>query len=233
MSESGPFVWHELRVPDLEEAERFYGGVFGWAFTDNPMGRSITHRGVVIGGASAVKVGLAGHWTPYIACADVDAAAARAVAAGGIVTTGQPADVPGIGRIAPILDPEKSIFVAFDPTADRTAPPYEPGRFGWERLRAADVAAAAEFYAATFGWQVTVGEGGGVVHACGLRVAELVPDESASGWLPFVRVEDLTVARRRIVALGGAAEEPVLWRGSAGYALVRDPQRVAFAVHAG
>jgi predicted enzyme related to lactoylglutathione lyase len=49
----------------------------------------------VIGGASAVKAGLDVHWTPYIACADVDAAAARAVAAGGIVTTGQPADVPG------------------------------------------------------------------------------------------------------------------------------------------
>ena len=38
MAGTGPFVWHELRVPDLEEAERFYGAVFGWAFTDNPMG---------------------------------------------------------------------------------------------------------------------------------------------------------------------------------------------------
>ena len=39
--------------------------------------------------------------------------------------------------------------------------------------------------------------------------------------------------RRRIVALGGATGEPVLWRGSAGYALVRDPKGVAFAVYAG
>jgi len=61
MPETGPFVWHELRVPDLAEAVRFYGAVFGWEFTDNPMGRSITHRGVVIGGASAVKVGLDAH----------------------------------------------------------------------------------------------------------------------------------------------------------------------------
>jgi uncharacterized protein len=161
-----------------------------------------------------------------------DAAAARAAAAGGVVTTGQPADVPGIGRMAPILDPEKSIFVAFAPQVGGAAPPYEPGRFAWERLRTADVAAAAEFYATTFGWEVTVGDGGAVVDADGLRVAELVPDESASGWLPFVRVEDLAEACHRIVALGGAAEEPVLWRGSAGYALVRDPQGVAFAVHA-
>jgi predicted enzyme related to lactoylglutathione lyase len=141
--------------------------------------------------------------------------------------------VPGIGRIAPSFDPEKSIFVAFAPQAERAVPPSEPGRFGWEPLRTADVAAAAEFYAATFGWSVTVGEGGAVVDADGLRVAELVPDESASGWLPFVRVEDLVEARHRVVALGGAAEEPVLWRGSGGYALVRDPQGVAFAVHAG
>jgi predicted enzyme related to lactoylglutathione lyase len=47
--------------------------------------------------------------------------------------------------------------VAFAPHADGAAPPHGPGRFGWERLRTADVPAAAEFYAATFGWQVTVG----------------------------------------------------------------------------
>ena len=52
MPHSGPFVWHELRVPDLDEAARFYGAVFGWTFVDNPMGKSITHRGVVIGGAA-------------------------------------------------------------------------------------------------------------------------------------------------------------------------------------
>jgi uncharacterized protein len=227
-----PFVWHELRVPDLEEAVRFYGAVFAWSFPDNPMGKTITHRGVVIGGASAVKVGLDTHWTPYIACADVDAAAARAAAAGGVVTTGQPADVPGIGRIAPILDPEKSIFVAFAPLAGGAAPPHEPGRFVWERLRTADVAGAAAFYAATFGWGVTVGDGGAVVDADGLRVAELVPDAAATGWLPFVRVADLAEACDRVVALGGAAEEPVRWQGTAGYAVVRDPQGVAFAVHA-
>jgi uncharacterized protein len=223
-----PFVWHELRVPDLDEAVRFYGAAFGWAFTDNPMGKSITHRGVVIGGASAVKEGLDTHWTPYIACADVDAAAARAVAAGGIVTTGQPADVPGIGRIAPILDPEKSIFVAFAPSGD--GPPPAPGRFGWERLRTADVPAAAAFYADVFGWEVIVGKGGAVVDAGGRRVAEMVPEE-ARGWLPFVQVEHVAEACHRIVALGGAAEEPVSLPDGAGYALVRDPQGVPFAVH--
>ena len=46
----------------------------------------------------------------------------------------------GIGRIAPILDPEKSIFVAFAPIAGGAASPYAPGRFVWERLRTADVA---------------------------------------------------------------------------------------------
>jgi predicted enzyme related to lactoylglutathione lyase len=71
-----------------------------------------------------------------------------------------------------------------------------------------------------------------VVDADGLRVAELVPDAAAPGWLPFVQVERLAEACHRIVALGGAAEEPVLRPGTAGYALVRDPQGVAFAVHA-
>jgi predicted enzyme related to lactoylglutathione lyase len=44
-----PIVWHELRVPDLDAAVRFYRPVFGWTFVDNPMGKTITHRGVVIG----------------------------------------------------------------------------------------------------------------------------------------------------------------------------------------
>ena len=139
--------------------------------------------------------------------------------------------MPGIGRIAPMLDPEKSIFVAFAPIAGGAAPPYAPGRFVWERLRTADVAAAAEFYAATFGWQVIVDEGGGVVDVDGRRVAELVPDV-ASGWLPFVRVEHLADACQRVIALGGTADEPVLWQGTSCYALVRDPQGVPLAVHA-
>ena len=195
------------------------------------MGKTITHRGVVIGGSSAVKAGLDTHWTPYVACGDVDAAAARAVAAGGVVATGEPADVPGHRPHRPDLDPEKSIFVAFAPIAGGAAPPPVPGRFVWERLRTADVAAAAEFYASTFGWQVIVGEGGGVVDVDGRRVAELVPD-AASGWLPFVRVEHLADACQRIVALGGTADQPVRWPGASGYALVRDPQGVPFAVHA-
>ena len=71
-----------------------------------------------------------------------------------------------------------------------------------------------------------------MVDADGPRVAELVPDAATPGWLPFVRVARLAEACHRIVALGGAAEAPLLGAGTAGYALVRDPQGVAFAVHA-
>jgi predicted enzyme related to lactoylglutathione lyase len=49
MPDTGPFVRHELRVPDRDEAVRFYGAVFGWTFVDNAMGKTIMHRGVVIG----------------------------------------------------------------------------------------------------------------------------------------------------------------------------------------
>jgi hypothetical protein len=70
-------------------------------------------------------------------------------------------------------------------------------------------------------------EQGAVLDADGLRVAELVPDAPASGWLPFVWVEDLAEARHRIIALGGAAEEPVRRPGSAR----AGPAGRAFAVH--
>jgi len=75
------------------------------------------------------------------------------------------------------------------------------------------------------------GDGGGVVDADGSRVAELVPDD-VSGCLPFVRVGHLAEACDRVVELGGAAEDPVLWQGTAGYARVRDTQGTPFAIHA-
>jgi uncharacterized protein len=34
----GSFCWFELATTDQEAAKRFYTVLFGWTFTDNPMG---------------------------------------------------------------------------------------------------------------------------------------------------------------------------------------------------
>ncbi len=30
----GQFVWHDLVTDDMDQAKRFYGGLFGWQFED-------------------------------------------------------------------------------------------------------------------------------------------------------------------------------------------------------
>jgi len=61
-----------IPVPDLA-AVRFDGAPSSTGGTEDVTGRSITHRGVVIGGAGAALEGA--HGVPSSPCADGDAAA--------------------------------------------------------------------------------------------------------------------------------------------------------------
>ncbi|SDS78084.1 VOC family protein [Microlunatus soli] len=228
----GRFIRHELRTVDPATAIAFYEGLFGWTTEPYPMGRIIRAGATVIGGISEVKPGLGGHWTPYIGAADVDAVATAAAQAGGIVTTGEPADVPGLGRLAPILDRDMSIFCSFAPLE-----PSEPATSGfvWDRLRTPDVAAAADFYAGTVGWQATVAPDGAAAvfdATDGTRVAEAlaVADGEPTGWLPFVGVADLETARGTATRLGGTATESAAIAGVGSYAVVTDPEGATLAV---
>ncbi len=39
----GTFVWVELATIDSEAAKKFYTELFGWDFTDNPMGPGMVY----------------------------------------------------------------------------------------------------------------------------------------------------------------------------------------------
>jgi uncharacterized protein len=110
----GIFVWDELATTDLDAAQRFYEDVFGW--TTNDMGAEyggyrIFNRG---------ETGLAGlmglqddsvppHWKPYVAVTDPDGTTAKATQLGGSVLL-EPMDVPQVGRIAVLRDPQGAVF---------------------------------------------------------------------------------------------------------------------------
>lgn len=222
------FVWHELRVRDQDAAARFYGDLLGWEFTDHPAGRTITADGVPIGGVSPVKPGVPDHWAACAATPDVDAAAASARAAGGIVTTGDPVDIPGMGRLAPILDPAKAIFLALTPLPGSLTPaPRAPGTFGWARLRTPDADAAGAFYAEVFGWTMS---GGVFALPDGTEVAEVAATTEAHGWLPFVRVESVAAAAARATALGATASEPADF-GRGRHTVLTDPSGAGLALY--
>ena len=119
----GVFVWDELATTDADDAERFYGEVFGWTTTD---------MGPEYGGYrifNREEIGIAGfmtvtdetvppHWQPYVATDDPDATTAKATELGGD-TLMEPMDVPKVGRLAVLRDPQGATFgiIRPDPTS--------------------------------------------------------------------------------------------------------------------
>lgn len=117
---AGVFVWDELGTQDVEGAEKFYNAVFGW--TTNDMGEEyggykIFQQGETgVGGLMKMPDPSAPSlWSPYVAVEDVDATTAKAGELGGQAIMG-PMDVPNVGRIAVLKDPNGAVFGIIKPT---------------------------------------------------------------------------------------------------------------------
>jgi predicted enzyme related to lactoylglutathione lyase len=115
----GVFVWDELATTDADGAQRFYEQVFGW--TTNDMGAEfggyrIFNRGEDgIAGVMALPDDSARpHWQPYVAVDDPDATSAKAVELGGTVLV-EAMDVPKVGRLAVLRDPQGATFGIIKP----------------------------------------------------------------------------------------------------------------------
>ena len=119
MWQHGHFNWNELMTRDTEAAKTFYGETLGWTFD----GMDDTVDGGTywvckdgeqfVGGIFDMNKpefeGLPAHWFSYIAVDDVDARVEKATAAG--ATLKRPIfDVPGVGRIAIIVDPTGGVI---------------------------------------------------------------------------------------------------------------------------
>ena len=115
----GVFVWDELMTTDADAAQHFYEQVFGW--TTNDMGAEyggyrIFNRGEDgIAGLMALQdTSVPAHWQPYIGVDDPDATSAKAVELGGTVLA-EAMDVPKVGRIAVLRDPQGATFGILKP----------------------------------------------------------------------------------------------------------------------
>ena len=89
---------------------------------------------------------------------DVDAAIDRVEGAGGKVVA--PAmDIPEVGRMAVIADPQGAIVSLFASAGD---PPTSQGVFVWDELLTTDIESAKRFYGEVVGWEsreMEMGEG--------------------------------------------------------------------------
>lgn len=110
----GTFYWNELMTRNVEAAKKFYGDTLGWTFDAMPMpggGGSYwvaNVDGEPVGGMLDISgpdfQGVPESWMSYIAVDDVDARVAKATKAGARLMK-PPFDVPGVGRIAILMEP--------------------------------------------------------------------------------------------------------------------------------
>ncbi len=112
----GAFSWSELTTTDPAAAAAFYGGLFGWTAKD--MGEGMGHYHVVsvgeagVGGIMGMPAGappMPPHWGCYVTVDDVEATLAKCAALGG-KTVVPPMDVPTVGRMAVLQDPQGAVL---------------------------------------------------------------------------------------------------------------------------
>lgn len=110
--QTGEFCWNELATSNVKAAKDFYGKVFGWEFSDHPMGDTtytmIKRNNKEFAGIWSIpkdqEKHIPPHWMAYILVENLDEAIKKAQKHGaGIV---KPATNAGeFGRFAIIADP--------------------------------------------------------------------------------------------------------------------------------
>jgi hypothetical protein len=234
-------IWADLVTPGLAEAERFYGGLFGWTFRpvrSGARGSAIALLdGRPVGGLVQRPVPAGEHrqsaWLTYFAVPDADAAERIAIKEGA-TSLSKPKTHAGRGRQAVLADPEGAVFAAL---ASSTGDPSDvlpiAGEWIWSSLLAHDPARSAAFYQKVFGYEVfDLPEDDGAEHVIfssddyARASANAMPSGSRRHphWLNFVRVADARAAAAKAVALGGRIlVEPHTDRHGGQAAVVADP----------
>ena len=113
-NEPGTPIWNELITPDAATATKFYTDVLGvgWETMGMEAGSytCLVAGGRQVGGVMAPPMeGMPPHWNVYFNVESADDTVARAHELGGNVVA--PAfDVPGVGRMAVVADPQGAMF---------------------------------------------------------------------------------------------------------------------------
>lgn len=255
----GDFIWYELLTPDPKEAKGFYDAVVGWDIEPEPSG-DLDYRmvrrsdGGNAGGVMRLTDEMAAQgarptWLGYINVADVDATVASTASSGGKVLL--PAfDIPGIGRIAMVTDPQGAPFYVMKPIPpegreDEQSDVFSPDaeqRVGWNELSTSDPAGARRFYTDQFGWGshefMEMGEmgeyrfwdhhGQRIGAFCGTMPGQ------ASKWRFYFRVPSISAAKQTVEEQGGTVAMAPHQVPTGDWIIIgSDPQGAEFALVGG
>lgn len=249
----GSFIWYELLTADPKAAKAFYDAVVGWNIGE-PMPGGMDYRGInapdgMAGGVMGLNADMLANgakpiWLGYFGVDDVDAAVASIVADGGQVHL--PAfDVPEVGRIAMVSDPQGIPFYVMRGASDQSSTAYQRmgiGHVSWNELFAPDDAAALAFYGKQFNvtaaGSMPMGEMGDYTFIAnteskGDAVGAVMrtPPGAKSGWGFYFRVPEIQAARAAVEAGGGSVrQDPMQVPGGEWVINCTDPEGVSFGL---
>ena len=254
----GRFVWFELLTTDPLGAVTFYGDIVGWHTQpfELPGATGPTYTMWVsgqgpLGGVTELPenlrtMGVPSYWQGNVYVTNLDASLEEVTRLGGKIWVKE--DVPTIGRIAVIGDPQGAVLSLYQPTSDVPARELgKAGEFYWHELYTSDLEAGFAFYQQVAGWErmgaIDMGPmgtyllwgrdgrqlGGMMTMPPGMKT----PDgrDVPPSWMYYVTVEDLDDALERArgkgaTVLNGPMEVP----GGQRIVQLMDPQGAAFAL---
>ena len=246
----GTFCWMDIYLPDPERGKAFYSNMFGWEWTDVPMGGSgmsytmFSLDGKTVGALGSQMPGMFPEgvppcWFSYIATDNLDATAERARDLGATFLMG-PADV-GNGRVALLQDSGGAAVFLWQALEFGGAQVVRaPGAMAWNELYTKDLQATKDFYGGLFGWEWTsmpIPQGGayhvanlGDTHVAGVLVMDESWGEIPPHWMVYIQVEDADAAAAKVTSLGGDVCVPVTEIAVGRLAVVNDDQKGTFTI---
>jgi uncharacterized protein len=221
------FIWYELVTNDVDKAVTFYKKVVGWDIKDSGMpgmkymlfGKDGKDVGGMMTWAGAGAPELPTQWMGHIHTAKLDEELKAVTGDGGTIV--RPAqDIPGVGRFAVVLDPQKVKYLLFEPGKGDVPPrlgQMAVGNVGWHELLTDDQAKAFDYYSKHYGWQKDTAHDmgamgtyqtfrtdkplytGGMMNRKGPGMPEGIPPH----WQFYFTVDDIEAAQKRVIEAGG------------------------------
>jgi uncharacterized protein len=245
----GRLLWYELLTNDVDAARAFYTKVVGWntkPFDEAATPYQMWVRGgdVPIGGLMAIPEGMnfPPHWVMYVGVPKLEDAVAHIERLGGR-SLSPVIDVPSVGRMRTMLDPQGGMFSIYEPSSAPERPEAEPqvGDVAWHELYTTDAAAAMKFYQDVFGWHPTSAFDMGPMGTYQMfgrafplgGMMNKTPEmaQMPTHWGLYFRVPDIQSGAERITANGGKVlNGPMEVPGGDWIVQGMDPQGATFSL---
>jgi predicted enzyme related to lactoylglutathione lyase len=244
-------IWYELMTTDTGAAEKFYTSVIGWTsepFPASPNPYTVFKRSPKDQVAGLMPrpdgMNMPPFWAMYVAVPELEETVGDIKRLGGSELSGV-IDVPTVGRLQMMKDPQGAAFYIIQPTPreERRETPPEVGDASWHELMTTDAPAAMTFYREVFGWQpgdaMDMGEMGkyhifnrphGMIG--GMMNTPPAMAQVPPHWMIYFRVADIDAAVERIKANGGRIlKGPMEVPGGSRVVNAMDPQGAGFSLH--